>query len=953
LDTNDVRGASRGCVAVSLLGPFRVTRGGADATLAPSRKVRALIAYLVMAPRPVHRARLCEMFWDVPNDPRGELRWCLSKIRGLVGDPSHERVKAENDWVSIDTSTIEVAALCVAARAEGAISGGDLDLLKQLVAKFGGEFLEGFEADRIPLFEAWLIGERQRFQDLHADILSRIMALLPKAGEALPYVRKRLDLAPYDVAAHRDLLATLAACGRFAEGEAHLVAATHLFTSQGLSCAPLEKAWREHRQLAARGTRPESPPLSVPPPAAAETESGHLKESAFHAEREKAGPPHPSIVATVPPRTSAEVPMASERIERKLAAIVAANVAGFSRLMAADEESTVTRLKAHREALLDPKIAEHGGRIIKTAGDRMLVEFASVVDAVRCAVEIQRGMPERNADVPKEKRIDFRVGVNVGDVIVDGDDIYGDGVDVAARLEDLAEPGGVLVAGVVRDQVRGKLNFSFDDLGDREVKNIPRPVRAYRVKLSDDKRPPAFARLSSRLSVGRPHIAWIRAASLLLIVVAGGGAWYVAGGLKSAATVAQQSVALLTLAEPAKRLPHLSIVVLPLANLSGDANQDYFADGITENLTARLSRLRGSFVIARNTAFTFKGKNVDAREIGKELGVRYVLEGSVQRDQSQVRVNAQLIDAENGGHLWAGRFDGRQADLFQMQDQIVASLGEQLRVELIADQAHRAQQASNPDSMDLYFQGQAWFNKGLNRENLIQARSFYERAVALDPDNLSALTAKLNVDLMFAANYQVDDRAERLAAVEATVIKLLAQAPNNAAVHYLMCAVQIRINRGAEAIAECERALALNPNLANAHAQIGFACLVNGHPEETESHVHEAIEASPRDTNMYIWIGFIAAAKLYSGADEEAVTWLRRTLEFNRNYGIAHFYLSAALELLGRRDDAQAEVQAGLALDPQFTVRRFRAGAPSDNPIFLKQRERIIQAMQKAGIPEG
>jgi len=624
-----------------------------------------------------------------------------------------------------------------------------------------------------------------------------------------------------------------------------------------------------------------------------------------------------------------------------------------ARLVAADEESTVTRLKAHRNSLIDPKIAEHGGRIVKTTGDGMLVEFASVVDALRCVVEIQRGMQERNADVPEEMRIDFRFGVNVGDVIIDGDDIYGDGVNVAARLEDLAEPGGVLVAGVVHDQVRDKLSFSFDDLGDRDVKNIPRPVRAYRVKLSDDGRPPPLARPSTGLGVGRPHIAWIGAVGLLLIVVASGGAWYVAGAPKSPATVALQSTASLNLTEPAKRPSHLSIVVLPFANLSGDANQDYFADGITENLTTDLSRLRGSFVIARNTAFTFKGKNVDAREIGKELGVRYVLEGSVQRDQSQVRVNAQLIDAENGGHLWAGRFDGRQADLFQMQDQIVASLGEQLRVELIADQAHRAQQASNPDSMDLYFQGQAWFNKGLNRENLIQARSFYERAVALDPDNLSASTAKLNVDLMFAANYEVDDRAERLAAVEATVIKLLAQAPNNAAVHYLMCAVQIRINRGAEAIAECERALALNPNLANAHAQIGFACLVNGHPEETESHVHEAIEASPRDTNMYIWIGFIAAAKLYSGADEEAVTWLRRTLEFNRNYGIAHFYLSAALELLGRRDDAQAEVQAGLALDPQFTVRRFRAGAPSDNPIFLKQRERIIQAMQKAGIPEG
>jgi TolB-like protein/Tfp pilus assembly protein PilF len=407
-----------------------------------------------------------------------------------------------------------------------------------------------------------------------------------------------------------------------------------------------------------------------------------------------------------------------------------------------------------------------------------------------------------------------------------------------------------------------------------------------------------------------------------------------------------------TLAEPAKR-PHLSIVVLPFANLSGDANQDYFADGITESLTTNLSRLRGSFVVARNTAFTFKGKNVDAREIGKELGVRYVLEGSVQRDQSQVRVNVQLIDAGNGGHLWADRFDGPLADLFQMQDQIVASLGSQLRTELIADQARRAQRASNPDSMDLYFQGQAWSNKGLNSGNLAQARSFYERALALDPDNLAALLARVHVDLIFAGTYLVDDPAERLAAVEATLIKLLARDPNIAYLHYLMCAVQIQTNRGAEGIAECERALALNPNLANVHAQIGVACLVNGRPEETESHIREAIKASPRDTSMYVWIGFIAAAKLYSGADEEAVAWLHRTLEFNRNYGIAHFHLAAALALLGRGDDAQAEVRAGLALEPQFTIRRFRAGAQSDNPTYVKQRERIIQAMQKAGIPEG
>jgi TolB-like protein/Tfp pilus assembly protein PilF len=462
-----------------------------------------------------------------------------------------------------------------------------------------------------------------------------------------------------------------------------------------------------------------------------------------------------------------------------------------------------------------------------------------------------------------------------------------------------------------------------------------------------------LARLSTRLGVGRPHIAWIRAAGLLLIVVASGGAWCAAGGLKSAATVAQQSAALLNLAEPAKRLPHLSIVVLPFANLSGDANQDYFADGITENLTTSLSRLRGSFVMARNTAFTFKGKNVDAKEIGRELGVRYVLEGSVQRDQSEVRVNAQLIDAENGGHLWTGRFDGRLVGLFQMQDQIVATLGSQLGAELVADEAQRAQRVPNPDSMDLYFQGQAWFNKGLSRENMAQARSFFERAVALDPDNLSALLAKLNADLIFASHRMLTDRAERHAAIEARLTKLLAQTPNNADVHYMMGALLIKTNRGAEGIAECERALALNPNLAHAHAQIGFAWLLNGRAEETESHIRKAIEVSPRDTNMYIWTSFIASANLYLGADEEAATWLRRSLELNRGYAVAHFFLSAALELLGRHDDAHAEVQAALALDPQFTIRRFRAGAQSDNPIFLKQRERILQAMQKAGIPEG
>src|SRR5271169_3905283 len=424
--------------------------------------------------------------------------------------------------------------------------------------------------------------------------------------------------------------------------------------------------------------------------------------------------------------------MSGERVERRLAAIVAADIAGYSRLMGVDEEGTLARLKAHRKVLIDPKITEHHGRIIKTTGDGMLVEFASVVDAVRCMVEIQRGMLERNADIPPEKRIDFRVGINIGDVIVDGDDIYGDGVNVAARLEGLAEPGGILVSGVVRDQVRDKLSFSFDDLGEREVKNIPRPVRAYRVKLSDDELPPLAAKPSRKLGLaGRPR-AWVGAVILLLVVVAGGAAWYFVGGPKPGAS---QTTAASPVPAEAK---HLSIVVLPFTNLSNDPAQDYFADGVTENLTTDLSRIRESVVIARNTAYAFKGKSVDAREIGKELGVRYVLEGSVQRDQNRVRVNAQLIDAQSGAHLWADRFEEDVADLFKLQDQVVARLANSLGIELVKAEAQRDERIAHPDAFDLTMRGRALqmhAQETGETSQVKEARALFDRAVAIDPND--------------------------------------------------------------------------------------------------------------------------------------------------------------------------------------------------------------------------
>ena len=405
---------------------------------------------------------------------------------------------------------------------------------------------------------------------------------------------------------------------------------------------------------------------------------------------------------------------------------------------------------------------------------------------------------------------------------------------------------------------------------------------------------------------------------------------------------------------PSAEAAHLSIVVLPFTNLSGDPAQDYFADGITENLTTDLSRLSGSFVIARNTAFTYKGKSVDAKEIGKELGVRYVLEGSVQRDQNQVRVNAQLIDAESGGHLWAERFDKPLSNLFSMQDEIVASLASQLGVELITHEARRAERAPAPDSMDLYLQGMAWYNKGRNPADIDRARGFFERALALDPNNLDAALGKVMADFQVAVSYSVDDRFERLHSIEAQLNRVLSQSPNNAGAHFLMGRILNQTNRQAQAIDELNRALTLNPNLASAHAIIGLAKLYDGHPEETESHELEALRASPRDTDAYFWVGWMAEAKLYLGAYEDALNLCHRSIELNRNYPTARFtYCAAILVELGRLDEAKSEVKAGLALSPNFTLRRYRDGAQSDNPAFLKGRERIIEDMRKAGVPDG
>ena len=614
------------------------------------------------------------------------------------------------------------------------------------------------------------------------------------------------------------------------------------------------------------------------------------------------------------------------------------DVVGYSRLAGADEDRILARLRALRSDLIDPTIAVHHGRIVKRTGDGSIVEFRSVVDAVNLAIEVQRAMVERNAGVAPDKRIEFRIGIHLGDVVEESDgDLMGDGVNIAARLEGIAKPGGICISDDAFRQVKGRLDLKVSDLGPVPLKNIAEPMRAYSLEFGAPReaRSPPPADQAKSAPKRRSSFASLAAAATLLLLVAAGG-WYMLGDRPM---------------KPAQAA-HLSLVVLPFANLSNDQSQDYFADGVTENLTTDLSRLSGAFVIARNTAFTFKAKNVDAREIGKELGVRYVLEGSVQRDQSRMRVNVQLIDAETGNHLWADRFDKPLADLFEMQDEIVARLANQLGTELISAEARRAQQAPNPNSMDLYFQGMEWFNRGINRENMDRARGFFERAMALDPGNFDALLGVGRADFEVGAAFLSDDRPARLASAEATMGKVLSLRPNDARAHEVLGSVLNQTNRAAQAIAEFERALALDPNLAAAHADIGDAKIFVGRAEETEAHVNEALRLSPHDGRAWLWMLFAGGAKVHLGANEEAVAWLRRSIEINRTFPLAHFFLAAALANLGKLDEARAETQAGLALNPNFSVHGFRVGAESNNPIFLTQRERLLEGLRKAGVPE-
>jgi adenylate cyclase len=630
---------------------------------------------------------------------------------------------------------------------------------------------------------------------------------------------------------------------------------------------------------------------------------------------------------------------------RKLAAILVADVVGYGRLAGADEDRTLARLRGLRSDLIDPAIGAHHGRIIKRTGDGSIIEFRSVVDAVRCALEVQTGMVERNAGLPPEKRIAFRIGIHLGDVVEESDgDLMGDGVNLAARLEGICEPGGICLSEDAYRQVKSRLELQAADLGPQNLKNIAEPVRAYLLRHGAPaaQKPPQPATKTS---------AWARwpalAAVLALVLFATGGyAWRAGYAPRFMATSVGDKLA---------GAPRLSIVVLPFENLSGDKEQDYFADGITDDLTTDLSHLDGSFVIARNTAFTYKGKPVDAKEIGKELGVRYLLEGSVRRLGEKVEVNAQLISTETGAHVWADRFDSERSKLGELQVDVVARLARSLNVELIKAEALRSmrERPSNPDAVDLAMRASARYSSGESKLINSDVIELSGRALALDPQNertMVDLALTLNDRL---ANLWSDDPAADLARADKLADSALALQPDDARAHMAKAKVLFNKRQWRAAISQAEAALADDPNNADAHANRSFWNVFLGHSENGFAGVETALRLSPRDPDLPFWQFFMCHLHTHLAQWEQAIEWCGKSVAGAPGFWVPVVDLAAANAWAGHDEEAKEAVAQLQKVFPGYTVQTFAGVHWSDDPTFNAQYQRIVEGLRKAGLPEG
>jgi adenylate cyclase len=614
---------------------------------------------------------------------------------------------------------------------------------------------------------------------------------------------------------------------------------------------------------------------------------------------------------------------------RKLAAILVSDVVGYSRLAGSDEDRILARLRALRSDLIDPIIAVHNGRIVKRTGDGSIVEFRSVVDAVRCAIEVQNGMVERNAGLPPERRIEFRIGIHLGDVVEESDgDLMGDGVNIAARLEGVAKPGAICLSEDAYRQVKSRLDIAVSDLGATQLKNIAEPMRVYSLQVGA----PTQAKPTKLSSKPRSTLVPLLAAIVGLIGIAGGG-WYFFNAKRTTSN-----------APIAGSAAHLSIVVLPFANLSGDASQDYFADGVSENLTTDLSRIRNSFVIARNTAFSFKGKNVDTKAISKELGVRYVLEGSVQRDQNQVRVNAQLIDGETGAHLWADRFEEDVTNLFKLQDQVVARLANTLRHELVRAEAEKDTGSKNADAIDLAMRGRALLWPPFTKDKVDTARTWFEKALKVDPNNSDALAGEAytyTLEFAFGSrNSETDYDAKILGQADRSVTL-----DRNNALAYLAKSFYLLVSlRPNDAFRAANAGLAIDPNNASLLATRSIAQTYLRQFEQAKSDVQQAMRLSPRDPALSQWHNFLADAEIGLGNLNAAIEEANKAIDGGYRVFYAYLNLAVAHALKGDMDEARAPLAEARRLNPKLSIRWLTERKPVLEPAF--------DVLRKAGLPE-
>jgi adenylate cyclase len=624
---------------------------------------------------------------------------------------------------------------------------------------------------------------------------------------------------------------------------------------------------------------------------------------------------------------------------RKLAAILVSDVVGYSRLAGADEDRILARLRTLRSDLIDPTIAVHHGRVVKHTGDGSIVEFRSVVDAVNCAIEIQRAMVERNAEVASDKRIEFRIGIHLGDVVEESDgDLMGDGVNIAARLEGIAKPGAMCLSEDAYRQVKGRIDLAVTDLGPTQLKNIAEPIRVYSLQVDA----PAVTKPAGRKMPSTLALLALGIAAL----AAGIGSYLLVASRSPPLTITAPTPVASNAGAPAEAT-HLSVVVLPFTNLSGDPSQDYFADGITENLTTELSRIRNSFVIARNTAFTYKGKNLDAKAIGKELGVRYVLEGSVQRDQNRVRVNAQLVDAESGAHLWADRFEEDVADLFKLQDQVVARLANSLGNELAKAETAKSARSKDPDAIDLTLRGEALLREAWNNKDKNDAaRALFEQALKIDPNDSEALAREADTyiaESMFWKNPETDYEAKILGLAD----RAIALAPDSVQPYFTKSMYLFVAHRWDEAIRTADAGLATNPNSASLYSARGWPEVNLGRFEQAKSDLLQVMRLSPHEPNIGILHVGLGNVELGLGHYDAAIE------EFHKaccGPG-PQWSLAAAYALAGKMDQARSALAEARRLFPsEFPTDKLTIKWLTE--MYTPSSPPLIEGLRKAGLPE-